>query len=151
MIQPTAKIIAFSVALSGTVVLLAPAQSVPPLINYQGRLTDQTGAPLAAGTYGIQFKLWDDPLAGSLIWGQQQTVAIQTNGVFSAILGSSGSPISSAAVNDLSFAFTATNRYLGVTVVSQNGTAVARPSEILPRQQLLTVPFAVQAQQAQQA
>jgi hypothetical protein len=62
-------ILAFSALAMGVA-----AQSVPPLINYQGRLTDQTGAPLTAGAYGIQFRLWDDPLASGtndLIWGQQ--------------------------------------------------------------------------------
>src|SRR6266478_5652124 len=71
--------------------LTATAQSVPNLINYQGRLTDQSGAPMAAGAYGIQFRLWDLPANGNLIWGQQQTVTVQTNGVFDVILGSGGS------------------------------------------------------------
>src|SRR5262249_29899107 len=132
--------------------LSAPAQSVPNLINYQGRLTDQTGAPLSPGVYTIHFKLWDNPTAtatSDLIWGQQQNLTVQSNGVFNVILGSGTSiPGVTPAVNDLTFAFTATNRFLGLTVVSQNGTSISSPSEILPRQQLLAVPFAVQAQQA---
>jgi len=123
------------------------------LINYQGRLTDQTGAPLVEGFYGIQFKLWDSPspTTAKLIWAQQQTVAIQSNGVFNVILGSPGGssvPGVTPAVNDLIYAFTANNRFLGLTVVSNTSGLVAIPSEILPRQQLLSVPFAVQAQVA---
>jgi hypothetical protein len=137
-----------------TLVRLALGQSVPPLVNYQGRLTDQTGAPLAAGAYTIQFKLWDDPLltnATDLIWGQQQNVTVQSNGVFNAILGApGGSPIPNAtpAVNNLAYAFTGNNCFLGVTVVSQSGAPIASPNEILPRQQLLSVPFAFTAASA---
>jgi hypothetical protein len=134
--------------------LLSHAQSVPALVNYQGRLTDQTGAPLTAGLYAIQFKLWDDPLltnAADLVWAQQQNVAVQSNGIFDVILGSSaGSPIPglSPTANSLSLAFTQSNRFLGITVVVSNGVPLSSTSEIMPRQQLLTVPFAVQAQQA---
>jgi microcystin-dependent protein len=136
--------------------LSAIAQSVPNLINYQGRLTDQTGAPLVPGFYGIQFKLWDSPSpsTANLVWAQQQTVAIQSNGVFNVILGSPGGTSVAGvtpAVNDLTYAFTANNRFLGLKVVSNPSGAVPNPSEILPRQQLLSVPFAVQAQQAQVA
>ena len=133
------------------------AQSVPNMVNYQGRLTDQSGAPLAAGTYTVQLRLWDSSTpagANDLIWGQQQTVTVQTNGVFNVLLGSpGGTPITAPtpAVNDLTFAFSATNRYLGVTVAAENGVTVTGPTEILPRQQLLSVPYAIQAQQAQQA
>ena len=140
--------------LSATVAVLllaanALAQSTPNLINYQGRLTDQTGAALPAGTYAIQFRLWDSPTATSandLVWGQQQTLTVQFSGAFNVILGApGGSPISGEATNDLNFAFAATNRYLGLTVVSSNGVAVPSPSEILPRQQILAVPYAVSA------
>ncbi len=152
------KYLAAIVAIAAlTFVRPSPGQSVPPLINYQGRLTDQTGAPLTAGAYGLQFRLWDSPTAASasdLIWGQQQNVTVQSNGVFNVILGSpGGSPISGAtpAVNNLLYAFTESNCFLGVTVTISNGVTISSPSEILPRQQLLAVPYAVSALQAQQA
>jgi len=134
------------------IIIEISGQSVPPLINYQGRLTDQSGAPLTAGLYGIQFRLWDSPLASGtndLIWGQQfSNLAVQSNGVFSVILGSpGGSAIQGAtpAVNNLAYAFASSNVFLGVTVTVSNGAAVVSPSEILPRQQLLSVPFALSA------
>jgi len=136
------------VAISTTVL----AQSVPPLVNYQGRLTDQTGAPLTAGVYGIQFRLWDSALAAGtndLIWGQQYAnLAVQSNGVFNVIIGSPGGtsiPGTAPAVNNLAYAFASSNVFLGVTVTVSNGVALTSPSEILPRQQLLSVPFAFTA------
>jgi len=138
--------------------LIGSAQSVPPLINYQGRLTDQAGAPLPAGLYGIQFRLWDSPLASGtndLIWGQQYaSLAVQSNGVFNVILGSPGGsaiPNATPAVNNLAYAFNGTNCFLGVTVISSNGVAIPAPGEILPRQQLLSVPFAIVASRAETA
>jgi len=129
------------------------AQVVPNLINYQGRLTDQTGAGLPAAIYQIQFRLWDSPTStgtSSFIWGQQVNVTVQSNGIFAVMLGSGGTPIANPtpAVNDLSFAFGQPNRYMGITVVTSNGSAITGASEILPRQQILSTPFALVAQQA---
>lgn len=127
------------------------AQVVPNLINYQGRLTDQTGAPLPAGIYSVQFRMWDSPGLASmadLIWAQQQRVIIQSNGVFNVILGSPGGapvPGVTPAVNDLAYAFPGTNCFLGLTVVSNTTGAITNPTEILPRQQLLSVPYALKA------
>jgi hypothetical protein len=130
------------------------AQSIPPLINYQGRLTDQAGALLPAGSYGIQFRLWDSPTAtgtNDFIWGQQQTVALLTNGVFNAILGAlGGSPITNPTpqVNNLAYAFANSNCFLGVTVAVSNGMVLPTTTEILPRQQLLSVPYSFLSQTA---
>jgi Phage Tail Collar Domain len=135
--------------------LVLTSQVVPNLINYQGRLTDQTGGPLPIGTYSIQFRLWDSPNAtavADLIWAQQQGVIIQSNGVFNVILGAPGKPpIPGAAVTNLADAFAVPVRYLGLTVVSNSAGPILSLTEISPRQQLLSVPFAVQAQQAQVA
>lgn len=131
---------------------IALAQAVPPLINYQGRLTDATGAPVAPGVYGLQVRLWDSPTASNtndLIWGQQYgNVFVTSNGVFNLILGApGGTPISgtSPQVNNLSYAFANSNCFLGVTIAAQFGTNITSPSEILPRQQLLSVPYAFTA------
>src|SRR6185503_1790433 len=109
-------------------VLPAAAQTVPALINYQGRLTAQSGAPLPVGNYGIDFSLWDSLKSQTgLIWGQRQNVIVQANGVFNVILGAPGGsaiPGAMPAVNDLAFAFTAPNRFLGLTIVSSNGVAI---------------------------
>src|ERR1043165_6646581 len=116
------KILAFAL-----VTLLAcrlTAQTVPNLINYQGRLTDSNGAPLTNANYGIEFRLWDSPSdVTGLVWGQRQNVGVQANGVFNVILGAAGgSAITNPvpAVNDLAFAFTTSNRFLGMTVVASN-------------------------------
>lgn len=133
--------------------LTAATQSVPSLINYQGRLTDQTGAPLPVGNYGLEFRLWDSPAGTNLIWGQRQNVSVQAGGVFNVILGAAGgNPVTNPvpAVNDLAFAFGASNRFLGVTIVLSNGVPQVA-GEIAPRQQLLAAPFSMLAQNLAQA
>ncbi len=126
------------------------AQSVPSLINYQGKLTDASGNPLANGVYGVAFRIWPNRVqtAGEqLIWGQEYTNVAIASGTFNVILGGSpGIALPGAAVNDLSFAFTNPSRFLGLTVSrGTNGSAIPNALEILPRQQFLTTPFAFTA------
>jgi hypothetical protein len=46
---------------------LAPAALLDGAIHYQGRLTDDMGNPLN-GTYPMQFQIYDDPVANTLVW-----------------------------------------------------------------------------------
>lgn len=133
------------------------ADAVPSLINYQGCLTDQSGKPLAAGLYGIQFRLWSSAsgtTSSDLIWGQQQEVLVSSNGTFATILGAPGGipiPGEAGKVNDLAFAFGDPDRHLGITILSKEGVTLAGAREMLPRQQLLTVPYAAEARRARSA
>jgi hypothetical protein len=57
-------------------------------VNYQGRLADNTGAPLT-GTYSMTFALHDAPSAGALVWGPEIHVAVPvSDGLFNVGLGS---------------------------------------------------------------
>ena len=122
------------------------AQSVPKLINYQGKLTDASGSPLVNGTYGIKIQIWSAASGGQLIWGQEYSSVAVVNGVFNLILGAGGTPVSGAAANDLSLAFTEPERYVGITVTKgSSGVAIPGATEIVPRQQILAAPYAVTA------
>ena len=57
-----------SLALLAALSLLAPL-SARAQINYQGRLTDTVGAPLADGQYTLTFSLWDSATGGTKLWG----------------------------------------------------------------------------------
>lgn len=65
---------------------VAAQAAVPRLINFQGRLTDASGTPLA-GQYAIVFKLWDAPNAGASCYSETQTVSVNA-GLFNATIGS---------------------------------------------------------------
>jgi hypothetical protein len=124
---------------------LAPriaAQTVPPLVNYQGRLSNPDGSPLPTADYTLTFNIYDAPTNGTLIWGPQVFDGAATQGhgpripvvqgYFNVMLGPSDT-----VTRSLSDAFTGIARYVEVTVSN-------RPP-ILPRQQILTTPFAFQA------
>ena len=85
--------------------------SVPPLINYQGRLTDAEGKGLT-GTRKIEFNIYDAATGGNLIWGSQVFNSVPLiNGMFNVILGSTNT-----AGRLITDAFNAKERYIGVTV-----------------------------------
>jgi microcystin-dependent protein len=121
-------------------------------MNYQGKLTDAGGNPLANGTYGVAFRIWNKKTAtdtgNQLIWGQEYNVAVQ-NGVFNVILGANGGDvITNAAVNDLNFAFGESERFLGMTITRNANGPIGNPSEIQPRQQIFSAPYAIRASSA---
>jgi hypothetical protein len=113
------------------------------MINYQGRLVNANGTPLANGDYDLTFRIYDAVTGGNLIWGPQifdGTAGLGhgakvpvVGGYFNVILGpkdTSDRPISGA--------FNQATRYLEITVGNN--------SPISPRQQILTAPFAFAAQ-----
>jgi len=114
----------------GLCTLVAIAQSVPLLMNYQGRLTDAYGDP-ATGTRQMTFRLYTQATDGTAVWEETQTVSIGDNGVFNVLLGS----VSALDASD----FTGTT-YLGVQVGSQG--------EMSPRRQVVSVAYALVAARA---
>jgi hypothetical protein len=124
----------------------AGAQTVPYLVNYQGELTDAAGKPLASGLYIMEFNVYDAVDSTTATWGpqvfdgstftghkQQVQVAL---GRFNVVLG----PVDTQGRN-LDTAFQGAARYVGIKI--QNG------AEIVPRQQILATPFALQAKSAE--
>ncbi len=99
--------------------------AVPTMINYQGRLTDAGGNPVADGNYSIVFRIYDAASGGTSKWTETQSVS--TAGGFFAVLLGTLSPLTDTI-------FTSATRYLSVKV----GT----DPELTPRTRLLTVPFA---------
>jgi hypothetical protein len=97
-------------------------------INYQGRLTDLSGNPVADGTHSITVRLYDAQAAaeGASKWAD--TYSVQTkNGYFGVVLGS-------------------TTAFPGTVDFSQQywiGLRVDTDSEMTPRQVLNGVPYAL--------
>jgi microcystin-dependent protein len=127
------------------------AQSVPMLVNYQGKLQDGSGQPVPNGNYELAFKIWSDATGGTLIWGRTYPVHI-TDGQFNVVLGDGGGSVAGAQTTDLGVTFQAPSRFLGLTVLKDNtGTSIPTPQEIVPRQQLLSAPYALMARRAASA
>jgi len=112
--------------------------SVPPLINYQGMLTDADGKPMT-GTKKLEFNIYDSATSGTKIWGPQifNTVPL-INGKFNVILGTTDND-----GNSIVEAFGAKDRYLGIKVDTG--------AELVPRQQILSAPYAIKSEYAAKA
>jgi len=101
--------------------------AAPQIMNYQGRLTDSAGNPLN-GTYSITFKLYNVSSGGTAFWTETHSTVSVTDGLFNVLLGSSN-PLNPSD-------FTGTT-YLGVKVGSD--------PEMTPRQQIVSVAYALVA------
>jgi hypothetical protein len=133
-------LIFFEVILAFCVLINAHAgeTSVPPLINYQGMLTDADGKPMT-GTKNLEFNIYDAAGSGTKIWGPQIFNAVPLiSGKFNVILGTTDTSGRSIAES-----FGSKERYLGIKV--NNG------AELVPRQQILSAPFAIQAEHSLKA
>ena len=63
------------------------AWSIGPFINYQGKVTDPSGAGINDNNATFVFRLYDAASGGSLQWEEtHDNVAIE-NGIFNIILG----------------------------------------------------------------
>jgi|GEM_PF-1336287 len=118
----------------GAIGLNAPlaANTPPSTIAYQGRLADAGGVPLT-GTYNMIFRLYAAAGGNTPLWEEQWTSSnsVQvSDGLFNVMLGSL-TPIAQNIITENG------NLFLGITVGSD--------SEMAPRVQLGSVPFASQA------
>lgn len=127
------KSIFTSMALCVLLVFTTEAE-VPQLINYQGVLSDSAGASLD-GTFDITFKLYSQPVSGTEFWTETHSGAAVNDGLFAVILGSV-TPFGAAKS-------TSHEIWLGITI----GT----DPELSPRSQLISVPFAFNADRADTA
>src|SRR5512136_2835739 len=92
---------------------LAQGQSVPSLINYQGKLTDANGQPHPTGEHQLTFRIWNHPTAtaaANKLWQETHAAVPVVGGQFNVILGSiTKSP-------SLTGLFTASVRYISTEV-----------------------------------
>lgn len=79
---------------SGALLLAHPAsaaQTVPYKINYQGRLTNASGAQLADGNYNMKFRLYSVATGGTATWTETRDASTQqvavSGGQFAVQLG----------------------------------------------------------------
>gem|GEM_PF-6120729 len=139
----------------------AKAQSVPPYINYQGMLTDSQGNALCDKepcTKIIEFKIYNTPkptasiveLMEKLIWGQRYESVNISKGQFNVILGA-GNKIEGIE-DDILKAFNGRDRYLEISIITkqENGSEEIVDT-ILPRQHILSNPYTLQAENAENA
>jgi len=109
---------------------LAPAK-VPQVINYQGKVTDPSGDPIADGTYGMGFSMYDDSTGGNMLWSESHPSVQVTGGLFNVLLGSDF-PITPEILNE-------SDIFLNIKVDVEN---------IAPRTRIVASPYAIRAHTA---
>jgi hypothetical protein len=99
----------------------APQAMEPSIVNYQGMLYDDLGAPLS-GEYDLTFRLYDDPIAPvtETLWTESIPGVTVRDGRFSVLLGDT-SPIDAGD-------FAQADTYIGIQVEAYD--------ELVPRQRL---------------
>jgi len=115
------------------------ALSVPPvpqLVNYQGRLNDSSGDPLAGVAVDLTFRLYDDAFAGNLLLTDHQTGVQVTEGIFDVLMGSG--TLTPGTESTLGTLF---QNHRGVWV----STEVESDGEMTPRQLIVSVGYATRA------
>jgi hypothetical protein len=117
-----------------SVVAAADIANIPTAFSYQGSLRLADGN-LATGSYTITLKIYNVVTGGTALHSESFGNVVVRNGNFSVVVGDA-TPVNATVFDNA-------NLYLGITV--------APDPEMLPRQRLYPVPWAMQAGQAQSA
>ncbi|MCC6191224.1 MAG: hypothetical protein IT318_19555 [Anaerolineales bacterium] len=123
-------------ALNVAAVLSAPLGSpvtVPNLVGFEGYLTDGEGDPLPDDTYDLTFRVYAVAVDGTALYTETQTITT-AGGLYSALIG---------AVTTLPANLFDGERWIGVTVDQDD--------ELTPRTRVASVPFALNAENANTA
>ncbi|MDA0208052.1 MAG: hypothetical protein O3B64_01420 [bacterium] len=119
----------------------ARAASAPNVVNYQGRILNSSGVPVADASVDMIFELYDASSGGSCVWSNSSAscataTAISvtlTDGLFAENLGETGDGY--AAIGDSIFGDNA-DLYLQVTVEGE---------ALTPRKRMAAAPYALNA------
>ena len=115
---------------------LSAQAAAPAALSYQGFLTDSVGNPVT-GTWTVTFGLYAAPSGGQPLF--EESLDITTDkGLFSVYLGTPDNPLPVAS-------FETGQLFLALTVETDDG-----PVTLTPRQQVVSDPYALYAQDAAQ-
>jgi hypothetical protein len=109
---------------------VASTAQVPQMMNYQVMLTDNANQPLADQGVALVFRIYNDATAGTQQWTETHNVTTNSIGVVSVILGET-TPLPVASFS--------TSLWLEVQA---NGEI------LLPRRKLVSVPYALHAEES---
>ena len=105
--------------------------SIPNKLSYQGLLTTSSGTPVQDGAYEVKFEIYNDSLAGSLLWDETQSNVVVKYGTFSVMLGK---------VNPLIGIF---YQPLWIQITANSGPGISSPIMFSPRTELASAAFSL--------
>ncbi|MDD4877276.1 MAG: hypothetical protein PHQ86_09190 [Dehalococcoidales bacterium] len=121
-----------AIAVSMLAFTLTAHAAIPHLMNFQGKTTDKTGAPLN-GSYNLTFRIYNTETSGTSKWSETQANIPISNGIFQVQLGS---------VAPLNLPFD--EAYWISVEINSDG-------EMSPRTKLTSVPYAYKAESLAEA
>jgi hypothetical protein len=121
-------LLALTVAVSGLLALPARAVDLPRQMTFQGRLIRADGTP-ETSPQDLRFVLYATLTGGVSLWEESHPGTPVTNGYYAVVLGRS-TPLPASSLNGQPL-------YLGVSLAGQ--------SELTPRLPLVSVPYALRA------
>ena len=130
--------------------LATAAPAAPPLLPFQGHLTDASGAAIDNGTKVVQFKIYDAPVSGNAVWAGEVHKLSVNKGLVNTILGTKTA--FPPTYSDNTKVMFSEPLYIEITVDAQAegvtgyGVITAADPPLLPRQVLLPANFAHVAQ-----
>jgi len=110
----------------------AGATDIANVMSYQGRLTDLSGTPIANQTVTVEFRIYNAPVGGGVLWSESQSVTTDDNGIINVMLGEI-TPLADTAFNG-------SDCWLGITVVPD--------PEISPRTRMGSTPYSFEYNEA---
>ena len=134
-------VVAFAVAAGAAL----PCVAAGAAFTYQGVIKEVGGATPSVKNRAIEFRIYDSPTGGQVLWGRAYNVLLDENGLFNTALtdaaGTEIDGVESAGLAKVLADNAGTTLYIGLTVDNSSG-------EISPRQALLAVPYAIHASDA---
>ena len=131
--RTSTRVVVLLVLLQVLLLLSSVSAAVPPIISYQGKLSQPSGSPVADGAYSVRFAIYDEPVGTHTALWSETNPTVQVKGeLFAVMLGS--------VVNLPGNIFDSPNRFFGVKVGDN--------PEMVPRQQIASVAFAFKAENA---
>jgi hypothetical protein len=115
----------------------ANAQAAPPeVIRFQGTITSLLGGPAPDGQYVLHARIYEDAGGTQLVYDAGEMTVPVVGGAYALVL-------SPATAGDLAEAFADSPRFLEIEVVSVNGQMLQPAEILLPRQEIASVPYAL--------
>lgn len=140
--------VGFSVSFFGHANPAQAAQSIPYKINFQGRLTTNTGTAVTNGSYNVKFSIFSAATGGTQLWQESRQTTSRVaiaNGLFDVRFGD-------VTALDPSLFSSSSQLYLQVELptpasarCSTAGCAVYTEGALTPRQPIAASPYAFNA------
>jgi hypothetical protein len=149
--------IGLCVCLMAAISLPALAQSgAPPLLPFHGRLVGSTGQPITTPTH-IRIQIIQggtahgNPTRGRVVFTEQAEVTPDETGYFDYMIGSNADGRSDKRALDAKDLNTTEPVFVEVALIGEDGLGKTTFTLLLPRQQMVSVGYALQAEMAKDA